>query len=52
MKEKTVRGYSRFTFFNIRILVTSSEGEEFIVDIIGRHDDSTSGLFRGTFRDD
>jgi hypothetical protein len=35
-KGKSERGYSRFTFFDIRIFVTASEGEELIVDIITR----------------
>jgi hypothetical protein len=30
-------GHSRFTFFNVCIFVTTSEGEELIVDIIRRH---------------
>jgi hypothetical protein len=32
-----IEGHSRFTFFDVCIFVTASEGEELIVDIIGRH---------------
>jgi hypothetical protein len=31
------RGHSRFTFFDVRIFVTASEGEELIVDVVRRH---------------
>ena len=39
------RGYSRLAFFDIRIFVTASEGEELIVDIIGRHCERDSREF-------
>jgi hypothetical protein len=41
------RWYSRLAFFDVCIFVTASEGEELIVDIIGRHG---QGDWRG-FRD-
>jgi hypothetical protein len=32
-----IEGYSRFTFFDVCIFVTASEGKELIVDVVGRH---------------
>jgi hypothetical protein len=36
-EESEREGYSRFAFLDVCIFVTASEGEELIVDIIGRH---------------
>jgi len=44
--------YSRLAFFNVCIFVTASEGEEFIVDIIGRHCGRVWAEFRGKFLGD
>ena len=43
------RGHSRLAFFNVRVFVTASEGEELIVDIVGRHCDGNRTKFRGVF---
>jgi hypothetical protein len=44
------RGYSRLAFFDVCIFVTASEGEELVVDIIGRHGERDSRGFRDEFR--
>jgi len=43
------RGHSRLAFFNVRVFVTAGEGEELIVDIVGRHCDGNRTKFRGVF---
>ena len=37
--------YSRLAFFDLCIFVTASEGEELIVDIIGRHGEVSGERF-------
>jgi hypothetical protein len=43
-------GHSRFTFFDVCIFVTASEGEELIVDVIGRHGERSRRWKREYFR--
>lgn len=43
------RWYSRLAFFDVCIFVTASEGEELVVDIIGRHVGWDWRGFRGDF---
>jgi hypothetical protein len=42
--------YSRLAFFDVRIFVTASEGEELVVDVIGRHCGRNSIVICGCFR--
>jgi hypothetical protein len=42
--------YSRLAFFDVCIFVTASEGEELVVDIIGRHGDGDWGSVSRWFR--
>jgi hypothetical protein len=50
-EEKVIgeKEYSRLAFFDVCIFVTASEGEELIVDIIGRHGEMDSRGFREGF---
>jgi hypothetical protein len=49
MKGTSERKYSRLAFFNVCLFVTASEGEELIVNIIGRHVGSNAGRISRRF---